>query len=138
MKDNLRSPQFIYNLLHKFGGEKKCVLCDCRIDSIIQAAHIYPVAAIRRRNDLEFKDKFRLAVDADNGIWLCENHHKLFDSNLIWFEEGQLCISHKLNKEDLVFIKHVTTVEQIEPKYINERMLAFFDNRAGLPSRLVL
>lgn len=138
VKDNLRSPQFIYNLLHKFGGEKKCVLCDCKIDRIIQAAHIYPVASIRRRNDLQFEDKFRLAVDADNGIWLCENHHKLFDSNLIWFEEGQLCISHKLNDEDLLFVKHVTTIEQIEPQYINERMLAFFDSRAGIPSRLVL
>ena len=138
VKDNLRSPQFIYNLLHKFGGEKKCALCDCKIDRIIQAAHIYPVASIRRRNDLQFEDKFRLAVDADNGIWLCENHHKLFDSNLIWFEEGQLCISHKLNDEDLLFVKHVTTIEQIEPQYINERMLAFFDSRAGIPSRLVL
>lgn len=138
VKDNLRSPQFIYNLLHKFGGEKKCVLCDCKIDRIIQAAHIYPVASIRKRSDLQFKDKFRLAVDADNGIWLCENHHKLFDSNLIWFEEGQLCISHKLNAEDLLFVKHVTTIEKIEPQYINERMLAFFDSRAGIPSRLVL
>lgn len=138
VKDNLRSPQFIYNLLHKFGGEKKCVLCDCKIDRIIQAAHIYPVASIRKRSDLQFKEKFRLAVDADNGIWLCENHHKLFDSNLIWFEEGQLCISRKLNAEDLLFIKQVTTIEKIEPQYINERMLAFFDSRAGIPPRVVL
>lgn len=136
--DNLRSPQFIYNLLNKFGGEKKCVLCECKIDRIIQAAHIYPVAAIRRRNDLDFDNKLRLAVDADNGIWLCENHHKLFDSGLIWFEEGQLVISNKLNQEDLMFIKQVTTIEQIEPRYINERMLAFFDSRAGIPSRVVL
>lgn len=136
--DNLRSPQFIYNLLNKFGGEKKCVLCECKIDRIIQAAHIYPVAAIRRRNDLDFDNKLRLAVDADNGIWLCENHHKLFDSGLIWFEEGQLVISNKLNHEDLMFIKQVTTIEQIEPRYINERMLAFFDSRAGIPSRVVL
>lgn len=136
--DNLRSPQFIYNLLNKFGGEKKCVLCECKIDRIIQAAHIYPVAAIRRRNDLDFDNKLRLAVDADNGIWLCENHHKLFDSGLIWFEEGHLVISNKLNPEDLMFIKQVTTIEQIEPRYINERMLAFFDSRAGIPSRVVL
>lgn len=136
--DNLRSPQFIYNLLNKFGGEKKCVLCECKIDRIIQAAHIYPVAAIRRRNDLDFDNKLRLAVDADNGIWLCENHHKLFDSGLIWFEEGQLVISNKLNPEDLMFIKQVTTIEQIEPRYINERMLAFFDSRAGIPARVVL
>ena len=138
VRDNLRSPQFIYNLLNKFGGEKKCVLCECKIDRIIQAAHIYPVAAIRRRDDLNFENKLRLAVDADNGIWLCENHHKLFDSGLIWFEEGRLVISNKLNPEDLMYIKQVTTIEQIEPRYINERMLAFFDSRAGIPSRVVL
>ncbi len=138
VKDKLRSPQFIYNLLHKFGGEKKCVLCDCKIDRIIQAAHIYPVASIRKRDDLKFEEKFKLAVDADNGIWLCENHHKLFDSNLIWFEEGKLCISSKLNVEDLLYIKQVTTIESIEPQYVNERMLAFFDSRAGIPSRVIL
>lgn len=138
VKDDLRSPKFIYNLLNKFGGEKKCVLCECKIDRIIQAAHIYPVADIRRRTDLDFDNKFRLAIDADNGIWLCENHHKLFDSGLIWFEEGHICFSDKLNEEDLTFVKKVTTIDQIEPQYINERMLAFFDSRAGIPSRIAL
>lgn len=138
IKDNLRSPRFIYNLLNKFGGEKKCVLCNCKIDRIIQAAHIYPVASIRKRDDLDFDNKLRLAVDADNGIWLCENHHKLFDSGLIWFEDGHLVISNKLNKEDLLYIKQVTTMDRIESKYVNDRMLAFFDSRAGNPSRIVL
>lgn len=138
VKDNLRSPQFIYNLLSKFDGEKKCALCGCKIERIIQAAHIYPVANIRKRHDLNFAEKFRLAVDRDNGIWLCENHHKLFDSGLIWFEEGKLCISHKLNNDDLVFVKQVTTIEEIEPRFINDRMLAFFDSRAGIPSRIIL
>lgn len=138
INDNLRNPQFIYNLLSKFGGEKKCALCGCKIDRIIQAAHIYPVADIRRRNDLSFDAKLKLAVDKDNGIWLCENHHKLFDSGLIWFDEGKLCISKKLNAADLLFVEQVTTIKEIEPQYINERMLAFFDKRAGLPSRVVL
>ena len=138
VKDNLRSPQFIYNLLSKFDGEKKCALCGCKIERIVQAAHIYPVADIRKRRDLNFESKFSLAVDKDNGIWLCENHHKLFDSGLIWFEEGKLCISHKLNSNDLSFVKQVTTINEIEPRFINERMLAFFDSRAGVPPRVVL
>lgn len=138
VKDKLRSPRFIYNLLNKFDGEKKCVLCDCKIESIIQAAHIYPVASIRKKTDIGFYEKLRLAVDADNGIWLCGNHHKLFDSNVIWFKEGKLCISQKLDKEDSLFIKQVTTVEEIKPKYINERMLAFFDCREGITPRVVL
>ena len=138
VKDKLRSPQFIYNLLNKFGGEKKCALCECKIDRIIQAAHIYPVASIRKRDDLEFEEKFKLAVDEDNGMWLCENHHKLFDSGIIWFENGKLVISNKLNSEDLMFVKQVTTIEEIEPQYINERMLAFFDIRAGISTSVVL
>lgn len=138
VNDNLRSPKFIYNLLSKFDGEKKCALCGCKIESVIQAAHIYPVADIRRRTDLSFDQKFDLATDKDNGIWLCENHHKLFDRGLIWFEEGKLCISNKLDDEDKVFVKQITTIESIEPKFINNRMLAFFDSRAGLPPRLVL
>lgn len=84
------------------------------------------------------EDKFKLAVDADNGMWLCENHHKLFDSGIIWFEEGKLVISQKLNTEDLMFVKQVTTIEEIEPQYINERMLAFFDIRAGLQTSVSL
>lgn len=117
---------------------KKCALCGCKIERIIQAAHIYPVADIRKRHDLDFSAKFKLAVDGDNGIWLCENHHKLFDSGLIWLEEGKLCISRKLNSDDLLFVKQVTTIEEIEPRFINERMLAFFDSSAGIPPRIVL
>ena len=138
VKDKLRSPKFVYNLLSKFGGEKRCALCGCKIDSIIQAAHIYPLASIRKRSDLNDSEKFSLAIDKDNGIWLCENHHKLFDRELIWFEEGKLCVSKHINDEDTAFVEQITTIEEIEPCYINDRMLAFFDMRAGIPPRTVL
>lgn len=138
VKDKLRSPKFIYNLLSKFGGEKKCALCGCTIERIVQAAHIYPVADIRKRSDLDLEKKINLAIDGDNGIWLCENHHKLFDSGLIWFDEGKVCLSKNLSLEDELYIRQVTTIEAIEPQYINERMLAFFDSRVGLPPRVAL
>lgn len=138
VKDKLRSPKFIYNLLTKYGGEKRCSLCNCKIESIIQAAHIYPVASIRKRSDIDFDKKFSLAIDRDNGIWLCENHHKLFDRGLIWFEEGKLCVSKLIDDDDIAFVEQITTISEIEPCYINERMLAFFDMRAGIPPRLVI
>ena len=138
VRDNLRSPKFIYNLLSKFDGEKRCVLCGCKIESIIQAAHIYPVSEIRRNNMLSDEKKIELAIDKDNGIWLCENHHKLFDRGLIWFEEGKLCISRRIDDDDIAFVEQITTIEEIEPCYINDRMLAFFDMRAGIPPRVVL
>ena len=138
VKDNLRNPKFVYNLLNKTGGEKRCALCGCKIDSVIQAAHIYEVNQIRKRNDLTFEQKLALATDIDNGIWLCENHHKLFDRRLINFEEGHLVISNNLDDEDKVFVQEITTITEIEPQFINERMLAFFDMRAGIPPRVVL
>ena len=136
--DNLRSPKFVYNLLEKFGGEKRCALCGCKIESIIQAAHIYEVKQIRKRDDLDYKEKLALATDIDNGIWLCENHHKLFDRGLIRFEEGHLVLSSSLTSEDKVFVEQITTIDQIDPQYVNDRMLAFFDLRMGLPPRIVV
>lgn len=137
VKDELRSPKFIYNLLQKY-GEKRCALCGCRIESIVQGAHIYPLADIRRNNDLDKDKKFEMAIDKDNGIWLCENHHKLFDRGLIKFEEGKLVISGRIDEEDIEFIKQITVIDEIDPCYINDRMLTFFDMRAGIPPRMVL
>lgn len=138
VRDRLRSPIFIYNLLEKYGGEKHCSLCECKIESIVQAAHIYPVSQIRRNDLLNDEEKFKLAVDRDNGIWLCENHHKLFDRGFIWFENGKLKISSQIDKDDFSFVKKITNNEQICPPYLTERMLAFFDMRAGIPPRTLL
>lgn len=138
VKDKLRSPKFVYNLLNKFNGEKHCALCGCKIDSIIQAAHIFPVADIRKRDDLNFEQKFALATDEDNGIRLCENHHKLFDRGLIRFEEGKLVVSSQIDTDDITFVKQITTIDKIQPRYINERMLAFFDMRAHIPPRVLV
>jgi hypothetical protein len=74
--DSLRSPTYIYNLLEKL-GEKKCSLCDCEIPQIIQGAHIWPVASIKRANNVNIDTKIQYAIDGDNGLWLCNNHHKL-------------------------------------------------------------
>lgn len=136
VRDNLRSPRFIYNLLNKYNGEKKCALCGCHIESIVQAAHIYEVRQIRKRTDLDFEHKLKLATDIDNGIWLCENHHKLFDRGLIYFDNGHIVFSKDLDEDEKIFVKQITTIEQIEPQYINDRMLAFFDLRAGLVPRV--
>jgi hypothetical protein len=60
------------------------------------------------------------------------------DIFIIWFKEEKLCISHKLDIDDIIFVKQVITIDEIAPKYINERMLVYFDSRAGLPPRVVL
>lgn len=79
----LRQPRFIYNLLEKTKGIKKCALCDCRISPLVQAAHIYSVADIKKNRSLTDNEKVRMATDGNNGMWLCMHHHKLFDSSIL-------------------------------------------------------
>ena len=35
-------------------------------------------------------------------------------------------------------MQEITTITEIEPKFINDKMLAFFDMRSGIPPRVVL
>lgn len=52
--------------------------------------------------------KKKKAVDADNGLWLCANHDKLFEYGLIYFEDNKLIISDKLDDEQKKFITSIT------------------------------
>lgn len=78
----LRSPSFISNMLD-LHGNKKCFWCSCAVPQLIEAAHIWPINMIRNSGNYTIEDKYNFANDANNGIWLCRNHHKLFDSNLV-------------------------------------------------------
>lgn len=112
--NSLRSPRFIYNLLERV-GPKKCALCECAIPEIIQGAHIFPVAEIKKISDISFDQKLKYATDGKNGIWLCQNHHKMFDDGIIAFDqEGQLFVREGLRERDYNYIKYSTTISNIE------------------------
>lgn len=128
--ESLRSPKFIFNLLDKTGGHKHCSLCNCEIESIIQGAHIYPVQAIKRREDLNFDEKLKMATDKDNGLWLCENHHKLFDRGLIRFDDdGKLEIMPKLDKSDQDFVDSISVNKEVPREYYTPNMKEYFKKR---------
>lgn len=114
--ERLRSPRYIYNLLSKLGN-KHCPLCGCEIPQLIQGAHVLPVAAIRR-NLLSSDEKVAQATDGDNGLWLCENHHKLFDENFFIFDDyGRLFYRNNIGQDHLSFIEGITVNDQL-PDYI--------------------
>jgi hypothetical protein len=93
-----------YNLLKKF-HEKKCYLCGCNIEQIVQGAHIYSYTDIIHSNESD-EEKQKKIVDGENGFWLCENHHKLFDSNLIYFKGNKLEINKSnLDTKDINYIE---------------------------------
>lgn len=87
----LRSAAYNFNLLNRI-GMKKCALCGCEIPEIIHGAHIWGVAEIRNYDKIDDSQRYIHAVSGHNGLWLCHNHHKLFDSNLLAFNLDGRCL----------------------------------------------
>ena len=103
----LRSARYIFNLLERI-GDKKCAMCDCAIPEIIQGAHIWEVSSIRKDKFLSKAEKYQNSVSGDNGIWLCSNHHKLFDENIIRITPtGDIEFNTEL-EENLIYLKDIT------------------------------
>ncbi len=120
--------EFMRNLLYKFNSKKdengnvifgsdgkpiivddikRCYLCNCDIQRLIIASHIHRVTDINKL-DLPFSEKRKLAVDGDNGLWLCANHDKLFEYGLIYFEDNMLKISDSLTENQKKYVKYLT------------------------------
>lgn len=123
--DSLRSPTFIYNLFERF-GDKHCALCECQIPELIQGAHIWPVATIKRAPNMSQAKKLESAIDGDNGIWLCNNHHKLFDVNLILINEAghTKCVS-TLREKDEEYVSEVTVKRQLPEAFLTPGFLRY-------------
>lgn len=130
--DSLRSPTYIYNLLEKL-GDKKCTLCDCEIPQIIQGAHIWPVASIKRRTNISAEQKLQYAIDGDNGLWLCNNHHKLFDINLLLInDDGRIKYKTNIRDIDELYINSVTITHQVREDILTPNFLQHLQNRNSL------
>lgn len=79
-------------LLQKY---KKCCLCGISNSRFLVASHIKPWA-----NSTPAEK-----VDAENGLLLCPNHDKLFDSGMITFDEnGTIIISGKISNPDQILL----------------------------------
>ena len=127
--DQLRSPRYQYNLLDKL-GEKHCALCGCTIPDIIQGAHVWPVSSIRSTNSISIEDKVRFATDGDNGLWLCENHHKLFDRNIIAISsDGTIKYNQSLPPIHVPYLKALTENNQLPPIYITDNFMHYVELR---------
>ncbi len=105
-----RNQSLFRNNIRKKGIPTSCVICGNDNPSVLKAAHLWEVSSIKNadantinnfininnlfdlidqtsshKNELFFK-KYCLTNSGDNGIWLCGNHHDLFDSNYFYFE----------------------------------------------------
>lgn len=130
---NLRSRKYIYNLLDHI-GDKKCTMCDCDLPELIQGAHVWPVADIKHQNTLSYKEQYNHAINKNNGIWLCSNHHKLFDSHLIQIDsQGNLSfIYDNLLDSNKNYINTITNVPKIKESYLNDEFIFYLNKRNSL------
>ncbi|MCT2385492.1 HNH endonuclease signature motif containing protein [Erwinia pyrifoliae] len=130
--DSLRSPTLIYNLLNKM-GQKKCSFCDCDIPQIIQGAHIWPVSEIKKIK-LSDDEKLKHALSENNGIWLCENHYKLYDRNIIVINEnGKLLVRDKILKSHKNYINTITMNKLLPDSILNDDIILYINKRnAGI------
>ena len=111
-------------------GPKKCTLCECEIPELIQGAHIWPVSDIKRNQILATEEKLKYATDGENGIWLCENHHKMLDKNLL-----KICTNGKienrggLEPKHIKFMQDTTTVIQLPPLIMTNEFVTYLEKR---------
>lgn len=125
----LRSASYLYNLFGRLGA-KKCALCGCEIQEIIQGAHIWGVSQIARSSEFDDEAKFEHAVSEHNGLWLCSNHHKLFDSNIILFDnDGYVRIKDGLITDDVAFIRNITFRTSLEARILSDEFREYLARR---------
>ena len=128
-ENSLRSPRYTYNLFNKLGN-KHCALCNCQIPELIQGAHILPVAAIKKMHGLSLEQRLNLALDGDNGLWLCENHHKMFDEGMVSFDSsGRLLVENDIDQRHKRFIDEITTNTKLPSEFLTDRFLWYLQQR---------
>lgn len=130
--NEFRSPIYQRNLLQRL-GRKHCALCGCEIAEIIQGAHVWGVAEIARDNHFSDDIKFDHAISGENGLWLCQNHHKLFDSHYLSFNmDGHILIPSNLRAEDGQFIHAITENESLGNQIMTDNFKWYLSRRNSI------
>jgi len=125
----LRSASYVYNLYNRI-GYKRCALCGCEIPELIQGAHIWGVSQISQEASMDDEAKFKHAVDGNNGLWLCQNHHKLFDSNILMLDSnGKLRIKDGLVAKDIAFIRDTTFTTSLDDSILTKEFKWYISKR---------
>lgn len=145
----LRNQELFRNNLRAKGIQTKCYLCGCEVESILQAAHLWGVGQIKRAsahrinmaiqdeamadvidsdskyaNEMFYK-RYMLANSGSNGVWLCSNHHGLFDSHHFIFnsETGKVLLTTDALGES--YFKTLTKNDTLPKEVLTPQTKAF-------------
>lgn len=154
LNDELRNQTLFRNNIRKKGIPVECAVCGEDNPVLLDAAHIWEVNAIKAAstqtinsfitiNDLEellnkesahyneiFFKKYSLVNSGDNGIWLCKNHHKLFDENYYCFDskDGKILLHFEDAAEALEFAGQIE-YQRLDDKVLTKATRAFLAQR---------
>lgn len=100
---------------------------------IIQGAHVWGVAEIARDGHFSDDAKFGHAISGENGLWLCQNHHKLFDSHYLSFNmDGKVLVPDSLRTEDWRFIRDITSNLSLDSHVMTDNFRWYLSQRNSI------
>lgn len=146
-----RDQELFRNNIRRIGNPVECVLCGEDNPNILEAAHVWEVNKIKTARAQEINDflrindflnlidnsnehheelfykKYVLTNAGENGIWLCRNHHGLYDQNYFCFdsEDGRILLRFN-NPDDALNFSHNFRLDNC---ILNERTKPFFIKR---------
>lgn len=150
-----RNQSLFRNNIRKKGVPTKCVICGNDNPAILKAAHLWEVSSIKNadantinsfirvnslfdlidqtsqhKNELFFK-KYCLTNSGDNGIWLCGNHHDLFDQNYFYFESelGTVVLHFQDEHQAAMFLTETVEDCRIPVQVLTQATKAFIAQR---------
>lgn len=150
-----RNQSLFRNNIRKKGIPTQCVICGNDNPTILKAAHLWEVSSIKNadantinsfiqvnslfdlidqtnqhKNELFFK-KYCLTNSGDNGIWLCGNHHDLFDQNYFYFESemGTVVLHFQDEHQAAMFLAETVEDCRIPMQVLTRATKAFIAQR---------
>ena len=153
--NHIRNQELFRNNLREKGLQTKCYLCGCELEEILEAAHFWEVSSIKNAdstainevlkiecmkdlidvnnthfNELFYK-KYVLANSGENGVWLCGNHHGLFDSNFYCFdsEDGKVLIKLNANEQEKAFFDSSIKYNKLPKEILTDKTKVFLTKR---------
>ena len=150
-----RNQNLFRNNIRKKGVPTKCIICGNDNPRILKAAHLWEVSSIKNsdadtinsflrinnlyelidqssihKNELFFK-KYCLTNSGENGIWLCANHHDLFDQNYFYFESefGAVVLHFEDEHQAAMFLNETVEDCKIPTQVLTNATKAFLAQR---------
>ncbi|WP_332912106.1 HNH endonuclease [Algoriphagus boritolerans] len=89
-----------------------------------------PVASIKRNSALNNDLKLKHAINGDNGLWLCNNHHKLFDINLLYIsKDGKISYKTDIEQSHEDFVINFIANKQLPKEILTPEFISYLEKK---------